>query len=430
MPAGDQIDAPAGQAGGFAAAFDAMKTGLAGQQALPGKAHFAIRLDAEYFAAQPQKELREHSGTRTDVGHHGAGGQTAFPHEQRHDAGRVAGPPADVVFNPRGEAARGVGVHVYNDSMNRQPHIVVVGSANTDLTTFTDQFPRAGETIFGRGFHLGFGGKGANQAVAARLCGAKVSMVARVGDDLFGPATIRNFTDRGVDASHVMITPGVSSGVAPIFVDSAGQNRIIVVKGANDLLLPADIDAAADLLRTADCIVLQLEIPLETVYYTIRVAREHGVRTILNPAPAQGIDFHEIVPADYVIPNETEAEALAGRPVHTIEDACACARSLVASGLRRVIITLGANGAVLATDKTAPRTILPHQVQPLDTTGAGDAFIGAFACFLSGGYDETEAVARANVYAALSTESVGTQKSFVTRERFEEAWSAAHRPQP
>src|SRR5579862_1178555 len=156
--------------------------------------------------------------------------------------------------------------------MRTEPHIVVVGSANIDLTTFTDQFPRPGETIFGREFHLGFGGKGANQAVAARLCGARVSMVARVGDDLFGAATIENFTSRGIDASHVWITPGVSSGVAPIFVDSAGQNRILVVKGANDKLTPADGDAASPLLRTADCIVLQLEVPLDTVYYTLQFA--------------------------------------------------------------------------------------------------------------------------------------------------------------
>src|SRR6476469_3613507 len=134
------------------------------------------------------------------------------------------------------------------------PHIVVVGSANIDLTTITDAFPRPGETIFGTGFHLGFGGKGANQAVAASLCGARVSMVARVGDDLFGPATIENFARRGVDTSHVTVTSGVSSGVAPIFVDSAGQNRILVVKGANDRLAPADIDAVADLLRSADCV--------------------------------------------------------------------------------------------------------------------------------------------------------------------------------
>src|SRR2546423_15502435 len=127
--------------------------------------------------------------------------------------------------------------------VSKTPHIVVIGSANIDLTTFTDEFPRPGETIFGREFHLGFGGKGANQAVAARLCGADVSMVARVGDDLFGSASIQNFAAQGIDASRVLATPGVSSGVAPIFVDSAGQNRILVVKGANDRLAPADVDA-------------------------------------------------------------------------------------------------------------------------------------------------------------------------------------------
>ena len=209
--------------------------------------------------------------------------------------------------------------------MNRQPHIVVVGSANVDLTTFTDLFPRPGETIFGREFHLGFGGKGANQAVAARLCGARVSMVARVGDDLFGPATIQNFTARGIDASHVWITPGVSSGVAPIFVDSSGQNRILVVKGANDRLSPADVDGASDLLRSADSIVLQLEIPIETVYHTLRFARAHGIRAILNPAPGQALDLAEVANADYVIPNETEAEALSGMPVRTLDDARNCA---------------------------------------------------------------------------------------------------------
>src|SRR6185369_4100682 len=227
------------------------------------------------------------------------------------------------------EPARGIQIHDYNDSMNAQPHIVVVGSANVDLTTFTDQFPRPGETIFGREFHLGFGGKGANQAVAARLCGARVSMVARVGDDLFGEATVRNFTSRGVDAGHVLITPGVSSGVAPIFVDSSGQNRILVVKGANDQLLPRDVDAAAELLREADCLVLQLEIPIDTVYYTLAFARRHGIRAILNPAPGQPLDLGQAANADYIVPNETEAEALSGMPVRNLEEARACAAHLL-----------------------------------------------------------------------------------------------------
>ncbi len=298
-----------------------------------------------------------------------------------------------------------------------EPNIVVVGSANIDLTTFTDAFPRPGETIFGREFHLGFGGKGANQAVAASLCGARVSMVARVGDDLFGPATIQNFTARGIDCSQVRITPGVSSGVAPIFVDSSGQNRILVVKGANDLLSPADIDAAAPLLQEADCIVLQLEVPVETVYYTLRFARRHGIRSVLNPAPPHPLDLAELANADYVIPNETEAEALAGMPVGSLDEARACAYSLRERGLRGVIVTLGANGALWN-----GRHIPPYAVEALDTTGAGDAFIGAFATFLADGADEADAIAKANVYAALSTLAVGTQMSFVTRRRFETAW--------
>jgi ribokinase len=300
------------------------------------------------------------------------------------------------------------------------PHVVVVGSANIDLTTFTDAFPRPGETIFGREFHLGFGGKGANQAVAASLCGARVSMVARVGDDLFGPATIENLRARGIDTTHVKPTAGVSSGVAPIFVDSAGQNRILVVKGANDRLTPDDIDAAGETIGGADCVVMQLEVPLETVYYTLEFARRRGARSILNPAPGQPLDFAAIANADYVIPNETEAEALSGMPVATLDDARACARSLRERGARGVIVTLGANGALCGEEHAAP-----HRVTPVDTTGAGDAFIGAFATFLAGGDTEAEAIRKANVYAALSTLGIGTQSSFVTRERFEEVW--AHR---
>jgi len=295
------------------------------------------------------------------------------------------------------------------------PRIVVVGSANIDLVTYTDEFPRPGETIFGREFSLGFGGKGANQAVAARLCGAEVAMIARVGDDLFGPATIRNFQERGIDTTHVKITPGVSSGVAPIFVESSGQNRIWVVKGANDALSPADIDAASVAIERADYVVLQLEVPLETVFYTLRFARARGVRSILNPAPAQPLDLEAAACADYVTPNETEAEVLAGMPVTNLDEAKVCARRLLGRGLPRVVITLGANVCLLATCEEM-RHVPPHVVTPVDTTGAGDAFTGSLACFLAEGYAEAEALARANVYAALSTLSPGTQKSFVTRD--------------
>src|SRR6202045_4242057 len=232
--------------------------------------------------------------------------------------------------------------------MGKRSRIAVIGSANIDLTTFSDRFPKAGETIFGQKFDLGFGGKGANQAVASRLCGADVFMVARVGSDLFGPATIENFKKLGIDATHVKQIEGVSSGVAPIFVEPNGQNRIFVVKGANDLLKPADVDAAANLLKAADCIVLQFEIPLETVYYTVAFARKHGIRCILNPAPGQPVDMRALTGLDYFVPNESEAETITGIAVRNVEDAKKCAEKLVAGGIRRVIITLGANGSLLA----------------------------------------------------------------------------------
>jgi ribokinase len=305
--------------------------------------------------------------------------------------------------------------------MTRQSRIAVVGSANVDLTTFSDRFPKAGETIFGDHFDLGWGGKGANQAVAARLCGAHVSIVARVGEDLFGPATIKNFQSQGIDASHVRVVPGTSSGVAPIFVESDGQNRIIVVKGANDRLMPADVDEAHVLLEAADCIVLQFEIPLETVYHTVRFARQRGIRCIVNPAPGQPVDIAALAGVDYFVPNETEAETITGMPVRSIEDARACAGHLVGQGLRRVIITLGENGALVA-HEGCEELIAPYRVATKDTTGAGDAFVGSFAVFLGEGMSERDAIARANLYAALSTTSVGTQKSFVTRQRFEDDW--------
>ena len=301
------------------------------------------------------------------------------------------------------------------------PRICVVGSANVDLTTFTDRFPSPGETIFGDRFDMGWGGKGANQAVAARLCGADVDMVARVGDDLFGPATIANFRAQGIGADHVRVVAGVSSGVAPIFVESNGQNRIIVVKGANDRLLPADVDAAAPVIEGADCVVLQLEVPVETVYHTIALARRLGKRCILNPAPGLPLDVARIAAVDYFVPNESEAEAISGQPVRTIAEAEACARALVDQGLRRVIITLGDKGALLATG-TGTEVVPAFSVEAKDTTGAGDAFIGSFAVFLAERGDEREAIARANLYAALSTTGVGTQKSFASRERFDSEW--------
>jgi len=307
--------------------------------------------------------------------------------------------------------------------MGRRPRIAVVGSANIDLTTFTDRFPKPGETIFGQKFDLGFGGKGANQAVAARLCGADVFMVARVGSDLFGPATIDNFTKLGIDTTHVKQVEGMSSGVAPIFVEPNGQNRILVVKGANDALKPADVDAAAETLKAADCIVLQFEIPLETVYYTLAFARSHGIRCILNPAPGQAVEMSALADLDYFIPNESEAEVVSGVAVRNVEDAKKCGQQLVEGGIRRVIITLGANGSLVSGHEGCEH-VPPFPMKSVDSSGAGDAFIGSFSVFLAEGYPELEAIRRANLYAGLSTTSVGTQKSFYDRQRFDKEWKS------
>jgi ribokinase len=307
--------------------------------------------------------------------------------------------------------------------MAKIPRIAVVGSANIDLVTFADRFPKPGETIFGQKFDLGFGGKGANQAAASRLCRASVFMVARVGSDLFGPSTIENFKKMGIDATHVKQVQGVSSGVAPIFVEPNGQNRILVVKGANDELKPADIDAAADLLKAVDCIVLQFEIPIETVYHTIAFARKNNIRCIVNPAPAQSIDFKFVEGLDYFVPNESEAETITGMHVKDLDDAKKCAEKLVGYGIKRVIITLGANGSLLA-GKDGMEHVPAFSVKSVDSTGAGDAFIGSFAVFLGEGLGEREAVKRANLYAGLSTTGIGTQKSFYDRARFDAEWAA------
>jgi ribokinase len=261
-------------------------------------------------------------------------------------------------------------------------------------------------------------------AIASNLAGAAKARTRR------WPGTIDNLASHGIDTTHVRRVPGVSSGVAPIFVEPDGGNRIFVVKGANDALTTADIDAAAPMLADADCLILQFEIPLAVVLHTTRFARQRGIRCIVNPAPAQRIDLSTFAGVDYVIPNETEAEAITGLPLQSIDDARACAVHLRAQGLAGVIITLGARGAMLAGPDLAgpdlagigPQLLPGYAVSATDTSGAGDAFVGSFATFLCEGLAARDAVARANLYAALSTMRPGTQKSFVKREQFESEW--------
>ena len=204
-------------------------------------------------------------------------------------------------------------------------------------------------------------------------------------------------------------------------LNSTGQNRILVIKGANETLSPADVNAAAPLLSGVDTILLQFEIPLATVYHTIEFAKSKGIRCIVNPAPAQPLDFKEMAQADYFVPNESEAEAITGIPCNTLEDARNCAEFLLAQGLACAVITLGERGSLLATSN-ACELIPAFTVDPVNTTGAGDAFIGSFAVFLGEGLTEREALLRASVYAAMSTMRVGTQKSFPTREEFDNTW--------
>ncbi len=218
---------------------------------------------------------------------------------------------------------------------------------------------------------------------------------------------------------------GVSSGVAPIFVDATGQNRILVVKGANDELRPTDVDAAAELLKKADCILLQFEIPLETVHHAMRFARENNIRCIVNPAPSHPIDLKAFSGLDFLVPNEAETETIAGLPVRNLDDAKKCANKLIDHGIRHVLITLGACGSLLASQEEIHH-IPAFAVEAVDTTGAGDAFIGSFAVFLSEGFSAVDAASRANLYAGLSTIGIGTQKSFYSRARFEAEWAVRH----
>jgi ribokinase len=296
--------------------------------------------------------------------------------------------------------------------------IAVIGSNMVDLISYVERMPVKGETLEAPSFEMGCGGKGANQAVAAAKLGSAVLMVSKVGDDIFGDNTIRNFASFGIDTRHVEKVPGTSSGVAPIFVEPSGENSILIIKGANGHLTPADIDRAADDLKGCSLIILQLEVPLETVYYAIAFGHRHGIETLLNPAPAApGLDPEKVSKVTYLVPNETELALLSNMPVGSPEQAETAARSLIAKGIRTVIVTLGSKGALLVTaDRTA--RIDPVPVTPKDTTGAGDAFIGAFAHFYMTGGDLMAALNRAAAYAALSITRPGTQKSYATAEEF------------
>lgn len=301
----------------------------------------------------------------------------------------------------------------------KKPKITVVGSNMVDLISYIERMPRTGETITAPDFNLGYGGKGANQAVAAALLGGDIRMVTKVGDDLFGPNTIKNLESFGINTDFSDIVPGISSGVAPIFVDPEANNSILIIKGANSHLLPSDIDRAGDLILESDIVILQLEINLETIYYTVDFCKKHNIPVILNPAPADpALDADKVKSAAFFVPNETELQTLTNLRTESIDQVKEAAKSLQDKGFQNIIVTLGEKGSLFLSDGRS--VIIPAtKVDSIDSTGAGDAFIGCFAVYYCETGNVVKSMKLANQYAALSTTRQGTQKSFIDRKEFE-----------
>ena len=300
--------------------------------------------------------------------------------------------------------------------MEEKP-VVVVGAINVDLVAKAQRFPRAGETVVGDSFYRGFGGKGANQAVTIARMGVPVSFIGRVGDDAFGGEMIAHLRGQGVGVAHVRAVEDCSSGTAMIFVDSSAQNEIVVVQGANNRLLPGDIAAAEDTIKDAALVVVVFDVPLDTVRETIRLAAKHGVPTIVNPAPALPghADTSFLQEVDVLVPNETEAEALTGISPGAPDFAMNAAGALREKGAKTSILTLGENGSMLA-DSGKVLHVPAYEVEPVDTTAAGDAFIGGLAAGHRFFADMRALVRFASAVAALAVTKKGAAASLPTRE--------------
>jgi ribokinase len=293
-----------------------------------------------------------------------------------------------------------------------QPRICIVGASNIDLVSYVPRLPAPGETLHGTEFRMGFGGKGANQAVMAARLGADVTLVTKLGSDIFGENAMKNFAAQGISSRHIHVTDQASTGVAPIAVGDEGANTIIIVTGANDLLTTAEIEAAGPEIRQAGVLVCQLEVPLNLSLAALRRARAAGVRTILNPAPARAelpAEFYEL--SDIFCPNERETELLTGQSVDSLAGATSAARVLLERGAGTVILTLGERGSLIVTHDGAVQ-VPARRVKAVDTTGAGDAFVGSLAFYLAAGKSLEVSAGRANRIAALSVQRHGAQSSF------------------
>lgn len=300
------------------------------------------------------------------------------------------------------------------------PRVIVLGSINTDLTMLLPRLPAPGETLLGGEFRSGPGGKGANQAVAARRAGAEVVLVAAVGDDAFGRGALEGYRGAGIDVGHVRVVPGVASGVALIFVggDGGGENMIGVAPGANARLTPADIDRLPDALFDPAAVLLAgLEVPAATVARGVDRARRAGMTVVLNPAPADPalLDLDILRHVDVLTPNRVEARALAGRPVDGLDDAARVAEALRGLGPKAVIITMGADGSILATEGATAR-VEAFPAVAVDTVGAGDAFNGVLAAGLAEGLPLAMAARRASAAAALAVARAGAQAAIPDRD--------------
>lgn len=291
-----------------------------------------------------------------------------------------------------------------------------------DLISKVPRLPKLGETMVGHSFHLGFGGKGANQAVMAAKLGARVTMVTKLGKDVFGDDTLRNYKAHGIDTTFVMFDPDHASGVAPIFVDDHAQNFIVIIPGANNALTPTDVRSAMQAILSANVLVCQLEIPVETTLEAFRIAKSGNVRTILNPAPAAPLPDELLQLTDLCMPNETETEMLTGASVQNLADAEIAACKLLDRGIGTVVLTLAERGA-LVVDQNSAEYVPSLKVDAVDPTGAGDSFIGSLATLLGEGLPLRDAVKRANAIAALSVTRIGTQVSFPNRAEAEAFWT-------